>query len=110
MNESVAILNPKISAFSKDIGKFLGLLDKEGTYKDLLTSTQVHTLFLAMERAELGNIVNSLPVVQSFLSIGNYFECGGYTFIEAFCRTPIKRYIEQFNETRYAQKKESPYA
>ena len=93
MSESVAILNPKIATFSKDIGKFLGLLDKEGTYKDLLTSTQVHTLFLAMERAELGNIVNYLPGIQSFLSIGNYFECGGCTFIEAFCRTPIKRYI-----------------
>lgn len=110
MKETREVLqNVKISKFSEDMDKLLVLLDKAGEY-DTLTSLQVHTLLLEINRSGLGEFIGSLPIFQRILLIGNYFQYTGRTFIEAFSRTPLERYIQQYNERLYCQAKELPYA
>lgn len=110
MQESREVLqNVKISKFSEDINKLLLILDKTGEYSTL-TSLQIHTLLLEMNKKGLGELIGYLPIFQQIFLIGNYFQYSGRTFIEAFSRTPLERYIEQYNERLYCQAKESPYA
>jgi hypothetical protein len=104
-----SLKNVKIALFSKDINKLLLLLDKSGEY-DILTSLQVHTLLLTMSRSGLEDLINYLPTFQQIFLIGTYFQYSGRTFIEAFSRTPLERYIEQYNERLYSQAKEHPLA